>query len=97
MIGEKDRDFLSVMKIHNKIHRRENMDKIKLEQIKLNFKYKNLRELCEVTGMEYKDSTNSRESIRKELRRYIELKRVGRGYIITEIYDKPKKRLMVED
>lgn len=69
------------------------MDKIKLEQIKLNFKYKNLRELCEVTGVEYKDSTNSRESIRKELRRYMELKRVGRGYIITKIYDKPKEKV----
>ncbi|OFI05267.1 hypothetical protein CLOACE_18850 [Clostridium acetireducens DSM 10703] len=69
------------------------MKGIKLNKIKLNFKYKNLKELSEVTGLLYKDSTNSRKKIIKELECYLKLEKDGRGYIITEIYDIPKEKV----
>ncbi|WP_035290221.1 hypothetical protein [Clostridium sp. KNHs214] len=69
------------------------MKGVKLDEIKLNIKYKNLKEICEVTGIEYKDSTNSRKKIIKELERYMKLKKDGRGYIITEIYSTPKEKI----
>lgn len=69
------------------------MKVIKLDEIKLNYKYKNLKELCEITGIEYKDSTNSRKKIIKELECYFLLEKDGRGYIVTEIYSTPKEKI----
>lgn len=64
-----------------------------MEVIKLNFKYKDLKELCKAANVEYKDSTNSRKKIIKELESRYKLVKDGRGYIITEIYDIPKEKV----
>lgn len=68
------------------------MKGIKLDEIKLNFKYKNLKELSQICKIEYKDSTNSRKKIIKELECYLKLEKNGRGYIVKEIYTSPKPK-----
>lgn len=55
--------------------------------------FKNLKELCECIGIEYKDSTNSRKAILKDLERYFLYHKEGRKIVIDEIYAEPKEKI----
>lgn len=55
--------------------------------------FKNLKELCNFVDIKYKDSTNSRKAIFKELKRYVEFEKKGRKITITEIYTEPKEKI----
>jgi hypothetical protein len=55
--------------------------------------YKNLREICVEMEIKYKDSTDSRKSILKEIERYYLLERQGNGYWIKEQYNIPKEKI----
>ena len=54
--------------------------------------YKNLKHMCEVLGLEYKDSTNSKKALLKQIECYYKLEKKGRGYLVTEKYDIPKEK-----
>ncbi|NMM64380.1 hypothetical protein HBE96_17305 [Clostridium sp. P21] len=55
--------------------------------------FKSLKELCELLNIEYKDSTNSRNKIIKELECYFKFHKDGRKIVIDEIYDTPKEKV----
>lgn len=52
--------------------------------------YKNIRELCEVTGLKYSDSSNSRQAVLKRIGFYYKLERKGNGYLVLEKYNDPE-------
>lgn len=54
--------------------------------------FKNLKELCQFLQIEYKDSTNSRKKIIKELEQYIKFHKNGRKIVIDDIYNIPKEK-----
>ena len=55
--------------------------------------YKNLKEICAKTGIEYKDNNNGRKAIIKQIERFYLLERDGNGYWIKEKYDVPKDKI----
>jgi len=55
--------------------------------------YKNLKEICAKTGIEYKDNNNGRKAIIKQIERFYLLERNGNGYWIKEKYDVPKDKI----
>ncbi|MBS4052320.1 MAG: hypothetical protein KGZ69_14120, partial [Methylomonas sp.] len=74
---------------------------MKIENLYVGQTISNHKELCKILEVEYKESTNSMKSKRKELARYCSYDRIdkagkirkdGRGYRINEIYPTPNKR-----
>lgn len=55
--------------------------------------FKSQRELCEVIGVEYKDSTNSRRACEKEFDRRFKWHKEGRKIIIDEVYPEIKEKI----
>lgn len=64
-----------------------------IENIELGVIYKNLRELCNVLNLQYKDSTDSRKAIVKHIETYMELERKGNRYTVTKVYDVPATKI----
>lgn len=64
-----------------------------VEDLEVGKYYKNIRELCTKTGLEYKDSSDSRKAIIKEIERYYLLEKQGRGYLVKEKYNIPKEKI----
>lgn len=65
--------------------KKENLDKLTV----VGKKFKNLKVMCEELDIEYKDSTDCRKAIRKEVEQYVRFKDVGRKrcLIVEEVYD----------
>lgn len=61
-----------------------------ISNVKVGMRIKNLKEFCELTGLEYKDSTNSRDAALKLLSRYFEWEKEGRAFIITAVKPEPE-------
>ena len=68
------------------------MNKILLNvgELEVGKKYKDLKEMCEVLKLEYKDSTNSRKSLLKEIKSIYQLEKQGRGYLVLNKYEQRK-------
>lgn len=66
---------------------------MELAGIKEGQEFKNLKEICEFTGIQYKNSTNSRNAILKELERFLKLHKDGRKLKVAELYAKPKPKI----
>lgn len=64
------------------------IDKLQNGQI-----FKNIKELCEVLEITYKDSTDSRKAIFKELDRYCKYHKEGRKIVIDEIFQKEQPKV----
>jgi hypothetical protein len=78
------------------------VENMKIENLYVGQTISNHKELCKILEEEYKASTNSITSLRKELARCCSYDRIdrigkisktGRGYRINEIYPTPKKRI----
>lgn len=66
---------------------------MRLETLKEGLEFKNMIDMCEKLELEYKDSTNSRQAIMKEVERYVEISREGRRLTIVKVYDTPKEKI----
>ena len=53
-------------------------------------KYKDLKAMCEVLNLEYKDGTNCRKALLKQIEIEYKLEKQGRGYLILEKYTESK-------
>jgi len=62
-------------------------------ELEVGKKYDNLKVMCEVLGMKYKDGTNCRKALLKEIECYYRLTKKGRGYIVEEKYNVTLKKL----
>ena len=49
--------------------------------------FRNMRDMCEQLGLQYKDSTNSRKAIIKEIEQYVELQKKGQKFTIVDVYN----------
>lgn len=65
--------------------KKESLDKLTI----VGKEFKNLKVMCEELDIEYKDSTDCRKAIRKEVEQYVRFKDVGRKrcLIVEEVYD----------
>jgi len=63
-------------------------------ELEVGKKYKDLKVMCEVLNLEYKDGTNCRKALLKQIEIEYKLEKQGRGYLILEKYIESKK---VED
>ena len=59
---------------------------MKIGNLKHGQTLKNIKELCEVLKIPYKDSTDSRKAIFKDLDRYCKYHKEGRKIVIDEIF-----------
>ncbi len=62
---------------------------INIGSIRVGAIYKNLKELCNVLDLEYKDSTNSRKALIKNIESHMDLERQGNKYIVKKIHSTP--------
>lgn len=65
---------------------------MKDKNLEVGKKYKNLKLMCEVLGLVYKDSTNSRKANLKEIECYYKLEKQGRAFIVEEKYNVPQDK-----
>lgn len=55
--------------------------------------YKNIKIICETLGRKYKDGTDSRKALLKEIECHYKLEKQGRGYLVKEKYKIPKPKI----
>ena len=66
---------------------------MKIGNLKHGQTLKNIKELCEVLKIPYKDSTDSRKAIFKDLDRYCKYHKEGRKIVIDEIFQKEQPKV----
>lgn len=64
-----------------------------IANLKQGQEFKNLKELCTQLEIQYKDSTNSKKAILKEVERFAKLSRKGRRICVEEVYLIPKEKV----
>jgi hypothetical protein len=55
--------------------------------------YPSIKAMCEILNLKYKDSTDSRKAILKEIERFYSLEKQGRKFKVLEKYDTPKEKI----
>lgn len=66
---------------------------MKTEKLQIGTVFKNMMDMCDQLEIEYKNSTNSRKAIMKEVEQYVELTKEGRKLIVTKVYDEKKEKI----
>ena len=67
---------------------------MKIENLSVNQRIKNYKELCNILGIEIK-SGNTKKAQFKELERFVRYEKHGNSFLIKEIYDIPDRKSVV--
>ena len=63
----------------------------KKKGLEVGFKYDNLKAMCSVLKLEYKDGSDSKNALLKKIESEYKIEKQGKGYLILERYDIPKE------
>jgi len=63
----------------------------KKKGLEVGFKYDNLKAMCVVLKLEYKDGSDSKNALLKKIESEYKIEKQGKGYLILERYDIPKE------
>lgn len=59
---------------------------MRIDKLELGVEFKNMKVMCEELEVEYKDSTNSRKAIIKDIEQYVRLEKNGRRFTVVEVF-----------
>lgn len=66
---------------------------MKTEVLTVGKEFMNMKDMCNQLGLKYKDNTNSRKAVLKEVEQYAELRKEGRKFTVQKIYNEKVEKI----